>query len=30
VRDLAKALMLMAEGRNEEAVKVLRKWSEEL
>lgn len=26
-RDLAKALILIAEGKNEEAIKVLRKWT---
>jgi len=29
-RDIAKALMLIAEGKNKEAVEVLRKWTEEL
>ena len=29
VRDLAKALILMAEGKEGEAVKILRKWAEE-
>ena len=29
-RDIAKALMLIAEGRNKEAVEVLKKWIEEL
>jgi len=28
-RDLAKALVCIAEGRNEEAIKILRKWTEE-
>jgi len=27
-RDLARALMLIAEGRNKEAIEVLRKWAE--
>jgi len=26
-RDLAKALILIAEGKNEEAIKILRKWT---
>jgi len=29
-RDITRALMLIAEGRNKEAVEVLRKWTEEL
>ena len=29
-RDLAKALILIAEGRNEEAVEILKKWTKEL
>ena len=30
VRDLAKALMLMAQGRNDDAVKILERWTREL
>lgn len=30
VRDLAEALILIAEGKNEEAVKILEKWTKEL
>jgi len=29
-RDIAKALMLIAEGKNKEAIEVLRKWTKEL
>jgi len=29
-RDVAKALMLIAEGRNKEAIEILRKWAKEL
>jgi len=29
-RDITRALMLIAEGKNKEAVEVLRKWTEEL
>lgn len=29
-RDLAKALILIAEGRNKEAVEILKKWTEKL
>jgi len=29
-RDIAKALMLIAEGKNKEAIKILKKWTKEL
>ena len=29
-RDLAKALILMAKGKNKEAIKILEKWTKEL